>query len=397
MSNRASSYGNPQAGAQLRRAGGAIPSLSELPIHALGNDFVVEGNGTISALPTLPSGVSVTLFIAGSPTFKNSARLICPAAQDYVGAPGDYVIARSRGGGVWQLYVLAASGSGGSTNKFVTPCGRLTLTTATPLTTSDVTAATTIFYTPYNGNIITLWNGTAWVPITFAETSFNLTSAGLAANTVFDIWGRISGGVLALDTTAWTSDLVRATAIGQQDGIDIKSGDPSRRLLGSFRTIGTIGQTEDSKTKRWVSNRYNEAPRHMQALETANSWSYQSTTPRQANANAANQLDMVCCVPRLAAAEALGAMSNSTTNGSLGVLIGVNSITADSSTSKMQIINPATSGIFNGKANWMGYLGAGRNFIAWLEAAFVNAGTMTEYGTAGSTILQTGITGVIAN
>lgn len=38
--------------------------------------------------------------------------------------------------------------------------GRLTLTSGTPVTTSDVTAATTIYFTPYKGNRIALCGGT---------------------------------------------------------------------------------------------------------------------------------------------------------------------------------------------------------------------------------------------
>ena len=43
------------------------------------------------------------------------------------------------------------------------PNGRLTLTSGTPVTTNDVTAATTIYYTPYKGNAIQLYNGTNWI------------------------------------------------------------------------------------------------------------------------------------------------------------------------------------------------------------------------------------------
>ena len=38
---------------------------------------------------------------------------------------------------------------------------RLTLTTATPVTTSDVTGATTLYLTPYSHNCIGLYDGTS--------------------------------------------------------------------------------------------------------------------------------------------------------------------------------------------------------------------------------------------
>lgn len=272
-----------------------------------------------------------------------------------------------------------------------TPQGRLTLTSGTPVTTSDIVAATSIFYALQNGNVIALFDGTGWSQVTFAETTLSLS--GLAANTNYDIWGRINAGALALDATAWTNDTVRATAIAQQDGIDVKSGDATRRLLGTFRTVAA-GQTEDSQKKRFLSNRYNETPRPMKVVEATPSWNYQTATFRQANGNAANQLDFVNCVPRLAAAEIIFAMASMAVNSTLAGGIGVDSATADSSTTRGQAVNPATSGVFMAKANFAGYIAAGRHFLTWLESATAT-GTMTEFGVAGAA-LQCGIVGVVA-
>ena len=44
MTNRASSFGMPSSG-PLHRHGGKITALGELPIHALGDDYTVDGNG----------------------------------------------------------------------------------------------------------------------------------------------------------------------------------------------------------------------------------------------------------------------------------------------------------------------------------------------------------------
>src|SRR3954467_15935764 len=46
------------------------------------------------------------------------------------------------------------------------PQGRLTLTSATPVTTTDVTGATTIYYALHKGNHIPLYDGTNWSPKT---------------------------------------------------------------------------------------------------------------------------------------------------------------------------------------------------------------------------------------
>jgi hypothetical protein len=93
-----------------RGYGGKITAYDQLPIHALGDQYVVEGNGTVTSLPALPIGETVFLEMVGAPTFKNSARLICPNGVDYIAGAGDLAIVRSDGDGVWRLFVNPASG-----------------------------------------------------------------------------------------------------------------------------------------------------------------------------------------------------------------------------------------------------------------------------------------------
>ncbi len=111
MTNKASSFPAAASIGPLHRHGGRIDALGELPIHALGDDYTVVGNGTVLSLPALNAGVTVALSITGTPTFKNSARLICPNGVDYVAGPGDLAVARSAGDGVWRLFVSPASGA----------------------------------------------------------------------------------------------------------------------------------------------------------------------------------------------------------------------------------------------------------------------------------------------
>ena len=68
---------------------------------------------------------------------------------------------------------LAASGGGTAT--VTAPQGRLTLQTATPVMTTTQSAKTTIFYTPYVGNQVPIYNGTSMVMTTFAELSVATT------------------------------------------------------------------------------------------------------------------------------------------------------------------------------------------------------------------------------
>src|SRR3989344_6235690 len=63
--------------------------------------------------------------------------------------------------------------------------GRLTLTTAVPVTTSDVTAATTVYFTPYNGDKIALYDGSTWAISAFTEKSINTTDSQSCTTTFF--------------------------------------------------------------------------------------------------------------------------------------------------------------------------------------------------------------------
>lgn len=90
--------------------------------------------------------------------------------------------------------------AGGGSNS--TADGRLTLTSGTPVTTSDVTAATTIYYTPYVGNGIALFDGSStWTVRTFSELSLSLS--GFTANTNYDIFAYWTGSAVALEAESW--------------------------------------------------------------------------------------------------------------------------------------------------------------------------------------------------
>lgn len=129
-----------------------------------------------------------------------------------------------------------SSGETLGTNNF-----RLTLTSGTPVTTSDVTFGTTIFCTPFNGNGISLYSGSAWATIYASE--FYLALGTLANATVYDIFCYSLAGVPVLEFTAWASTTLRATNLVYQDGILVKSGDPTRRYLGTFYNAGNQSST----------------------------------------------------------------------------------------------------------------------------------------------------------
>ncbi|MCA0457141.1 MAG: hypothetical protein LCI00_24430 [Chloroflexi bacterium] len=168
--------------------------------------------------------------------------------------------------------------------------GRLTLTSNTPVTSGDVTAATTLYFTPFRGNQVALYNGSSWVQTNFSERILSLS--GLAANTNHDIFLYNNAGTLTLEALAWTNNTTRVS-LGLQDNIYVKGGAVTRRYLGTIRTTSTAGQTEDSQARRFVWNCYHRVNKPLIRRETQASWNYNTATARAAFGNNANRVEIV--------------------------------------------------------------------------------------------------------
>lgn len=207
------------------------------------------------------------------------------------------------------------------------PGGRLTLTTGVPVTTSDVTGATTIYYTPVVHNAIELWDGSKWKPITFSETSLAL---GTMTNAIgYDVFAYLNSGVLALEKLAWSSATARATDVTLQDGRRCKSGDKTRFYLGSFYTTSTT-TTEDSVTKRFLFNMYNRRRRTGRVVNNS-SHDYNTATIRAFNNDQANSdvEHFVGLVEDAIDISVFGQIFRSSLDGSLRIRFGINSTTTE--------------------------------------------------------------------
>lgn len=262
--------------------------------------------------------------------------------------------------------------------------GRLTTETGVPISTSDRTAQGTLYFTPYNGNQISIYDGTRWKLYGFTEKSLSLT---LTSGKNYDVFIYDNSGTLTLElSAAWTNDTTRADALATQDGISVKSGATTRRLLGTIRASGT-NTTEDSEAKRFVWNVMNQVRRSMRVFEATDSWTYGTAAWRQANGSTANQLAIV--------------------NGAVGGIIDVEVICYPTTQSGNGIGEDSTTAIMAGcmgsyqggvtttvSAKAVGQPGIGYHYYAWLE--YAANGTNTTYGDAGfaSNILRSGITGV---
>ena len=174
----------------------------------------------------------------------------------------------------------------------LSPCdGRLTLESGVAVSTTDQTAKTSVYFTPYRGNLIALYNGSSWVTFAFSELTLALGTITSGKN--YDIFIYDNAGTLTLElSAAWTTDIARADALTTQDGVEVKSGATTRRYLGTIRTTATT-TTEDSADKRLVWNQYNQSHRILR-VESTSSHTYGTGTFRSWNAATTNRIQWVC-------------------------------------------------------------------------------------------------------
>jgi hypothetical protein len=203
------------------------------------------------------------------------------------------------------------SGGSGASTAF-TPQGRLTLASGTPVMTANQASATAIYYTPYNGNQIPIYDGvSAFSATTFAELSNNTTqssvgNAGPAAVTTnknYDLFVWSNGGTPTLTRGgAWNSDTARSSVtendLQRINGVwtnknAITNGPGANR--GTY--VGTV-RSDGSSQINWVVggvavngtaavlgvwNAFNRVSARGFVGDSTSAWSYSTGTVRPAN------------------------------------------------------------------------------------------------------------------
>jgi hypothetical protein len=269
--------------------------------------------------------------------------------------------------------------------------GRLTLESGVAVSTSDQSAKTNVYWTPYKGNRVALYDGSAWDVYTFTEKTLALGT--LTASLPYDVFVYNNSGTLTLEALAWTSATARATALTTQDGVLVKSGATTRRYLGTFYTTSTT-TTEDSATKRCLWNYYHRVRRPVQRLESTATWAYTTATFRQANNSTSNQIAVVVGVAESAVDLTVTATANNSTGGiNFSVSIGEDSTSTVATGTTMSLAAPAAN--INGSvvASLRKMPAVGYHYYAWLEYS-VATGTTTWQGNSVAYV-QSGIVGSI--
>ena len=177
-------------------------------------------------------------------------------------------------GSAWTEVTFASGGGGASGGSKKTNGFRLSVQSGVPVPTSDVSSAGTVYWVPGDGNEIALYDADDSVWNVHSSSELSIPAAGQSTGwNLVDVFAYADGGGnVALERLSWDGaadlrDLVRVTPLTWKDGVRVKSGDPTRRYVGSFfcftSAADTTGITEDSRAKRYVWNRDNRAPRLM--------------------------------------------------------------------------------------------------------------------------------------
>jgi hypothetical protein len=261
--------------------------------------------------------------------------------------------------------------------------GRLTLTSGLPVTIADVTAATTVYFALYAGNVIALYSGTEWVTVVFSEMSVVVPNA---ATQMYDVFVDYNDGTPQLVTLPWTNDSTRATALTKQDGVFVKTGDTQQRYVGSFRTTSVAGQTEDSEANRLVYNYYNRVVRGFRKFESTASWTYTTSTWRQARATTTNKVTGVQGVaedPIHLTIQTVVQNSGAGGPAFVSAAIGLDSTTAPATPQRAAVVQiNAANEIVNNVGEYQAVVAAGYHEFVWLERSEA-LGTTTWYSNDG--------------
>ena len=139
--------------------------------------------------------------------------------------------------------------------------GRLTLTSGDPDKNDNDTNKNAIYYCPYMGETVSLFDGDVWNLYTFSELTLDISS-GYAADTIYDIFIYDNSGTLTLESLAWSSASARATGLVRQNGALVKDGDRTKKYVGTFRTNSSV-KTNDDTTRRYLWNEYHKVYKSM--------------------------------------------------------------------------------------------------------------------------------------
>lgn len=312
---------------------------------------------------------------------------------------------------------VAITPSAASLLRIVSPGGRLTLTTATPVITTTTSAQTTVYYTPYIHRFVPLYDGTSYevhdlvAELSQATTDNTKSPAACTTNSNYDVFVWIDGTTYrATRGPAWSSDTARGTGAGTTElelvqgiwlnKVAITNGPAANRgtYVGTIRTNGSsqvdmiFGGTAAGGTAGFFGlwNAYNRVAHASVSRDNTDSWTYNSTTPRSSNNSTAMRFSFISglAIETIIAQFAQPCLPNVSANVSVGFGLDSTSTFAKVATAG----GTAVSGnIAYGKLDPQ----IGFHFVQALEASTGPGVSVTFYGDAGTTVIQNEYVGMV--
>lgn len=295
--------------------------------------------------------------------------------------------------------------------------GRLTLTSGTPVLTADVAAAGTVYYTPYLGLHIPIYNGTAIIMTSTGGELSNVLAdsstgkagpAATTANNNYDLFVWDDSGTIRLTRgPEWSGDASRSagTALVRTSGfylnsVDITNGPAASRgtYVGTVRTTGgattidyKLGSAASGGGAAYVSvwNMFNRVRVGCIVNDTDNSWTYSTVAWRPMNNSTDNRISALQGLREDTVLGHLIMWAGATFDATGCAAIGIGSTTARATNSNAATVT-YTGGTITQQipafatGSWLGW-----SYLQALESPN-KAFTIPFYGDAGQPIPQSG-------
>jgi len=222
--------------------------------------FTNNAATTLSAAIT--STIATTLTVASAATFPQTTQfririddelLLVTAGAGLTtwtvtrGIEGTTAATHANGAAV--VHVLTAGSLDQARSDFapLSVCeGRLTLVSGSAVPTADTFSAGTVYWTPYLGNRLALYDGSRWNVRSTGEVSVAIPSTLFR---VFDVFAYDSAGTVALETVDWNQSTasIASVTVGATTTINATAhGFVTGDLIGFASIQGTVG-TEATK------------------------------------------------------------------------------------------------------------------------------------------------------
>lgn len=352
------------AGQMLYASG--TTTLSALSIGSANQCLSSNGTAPIWASLSVTQGaVGITSYATGDLLYASSSSALAKLA---VGAKGTILRVNNSALPEW------------TANRPLVNHGRFQIS-STEGNYADVSSASSIYLMPTHSTLIDLYYNSAYQSFSIG-TGISLSISGLAQG-MYDAFAYFDGGSVVLETLAWTNATTRATALVRASGVTYKSGDQTRRYVGSFYCNAT-GNVKDTVQFRHVFSMDNAVPKAIYYRVATASWDY-SGGIRQCNGDTTNRVEAVFGVQR-----DQFRLQSTLNSSALTTSLRVTGIGIDSTSVNSAIIsNPIQSGngdLLTSVAEYSGIPAVGLHLFNQLEQ--VVGATATIAGGSGATALS---------